>query len=96
MQETTALLQRAAVGDPDELIEGIVWKNLRRFRVSITGENGHDVDPKLSALFKGYDGAVPGPDATVRRAEVVCLGDLRPWMQQFAGKVSKAIDEVNI
>ena len=96
MQETTALLQRAAVDNPDELIEGIVWKNLRRFRVSITGENGHDVDPKLSALFKGYDGAVPGPDATVRRAEVVCLGDLRPWMQQFAGKVSKAIDEVNI
>jgi hypothetical protein len=96
MQETTALLQRAAVDDPDELIEGIVWKNLRRFRVSITGENGHDVDPKLSALFKGYDGAVPGPDATVRRAEVVCLGDLRPWMRQFAGKVSKAIDEVNV
>jgi len=26
MQETTALLQRAKVHDPDEIIEGIVWK----------------------------------------------------------------------
>jgi hypothetical protein len=96
MQETTALLQRAKVDDPDELIEGIVWKNVRRFRVSITGENGHDADPKLSALFKGYDGVVPGKDTLVRRAEVICLGDLRPWMRQFAKKVSKAIDKAEI
>jgi hypothetical protein len=96
MQETTALLQRSRVDDPDELIEGIVWKNIRRFRVSITGEDGHDANPKLSALFKGYDGVVPGKDASVRRAEVVCLGNLRPWMQNFAKKVSKAIDKENI
>lgn len=93
MQETTAMLQRAAVVDPDEIIEGIVWKNIRRFRVSITGGDGHDSDPKLSALFKGYDEVVPGTDTGTRRAEVVCLGDLRPWMRKFAKKVAAAIDK---
>ncbi|HXJ96549.1 MAG TPA: hypothetical protein VMT20_27235 [Terriglobia bacterium] len=93
MQETTALLQRADVADPDEVIEGIVWKNIRRFRVSITGEVGHDMEPKLSKLFAGYDGVVPGEDSSIRRAEVVCLGDLRPWMEQFAKKVRNAIDK---
>jgi hypothetical protein len=51
MQETTALLQRANVEDPDEVIEGIVWKNIRRFRVSITGADGHDTNPKLWQLI---------------------------------------------
>lgn len=92
MQETTALLQRAKVDDPDEIIEGIVWKQIRRFRVSITGAAGHDSEPKLSDLFKGYDGVVPGKDVSLRRAEVICLGDLRPWMQKFAKRVRDAID----
>jgi hypothetical protein len=93
MQETTALLQRAKVKDPDEVIEGIVWKQIRRFRVSITGSTGHDTEPKLSGLFEGYDSVVPGTDTTMRRAEVVCFGDLRAWMQQFAKKVVHAIDK---
>jgi hypothetical protein len=93
MQETTALLQRADVADPDEVIEGIVWKNIRRFRVSITGAAGHDSEPKLSKLFEGYEGVVPGSDSSMRRAEVVCLGDLRPWMRGFAKKVRDAIDK---
>jgi hypothetical protein len=73
MQETTALLQRASVADPDQVIEGIVWKRIRSFRVSITGGPGHDADPGLSKLFKGYDTAAPGKDAAKRRAEVVCF-----------------------
>lgn len=93
MQETTALLQRADVDDPDEVIEGIVWKHIRRFRVSITGADGHDSNPKLSDLFKGYDDVVPGTDVAIRRAEVICLGDLRPWMRKFAKRVRDSIDE---
>ena len=92
MQETTALLQRAHVADPDQVIEGIVWKRIRSFRVSITGGPDHNADPGLSKLFKGYDLAAPGKDAAKRRAEVVCFPDLRPWMSQFAAKVRKAID----
>ena len=93
MQETTAMLQRANVDDPDEVIEGVVWKQIRHFRVSITGSVGHDAEPMLSGLFKGYDGVVPGKDTSIRRAEVVCLGDLRSWMRQFTKKVLDAIDK---
>lgn len=92
MQETTALLQRAAVKDPDEVIEGIVWKRMRRFRVSITGMDGHDAEPEFSKLFQGYDKVVPGKNVARRQAEVICLDDLRPWMHQFAKKVRLAID----
>jgi hypothetical protein len=92
MQEITALLQRAKVKDPDEVIEAVVWKRIRKFRVSITGRDGHDDEPEFCKLFKGYDHAVPGKDATKRQAEVICLDDLRPWMQRFAKKVMKAID----
>ena len=92
MQETTALLQRAQVASADEVIEGIVWKRIRRFRVSITGGAGHDTPLELCKLFKGYDGVVPGKDVATRRAEVVCFPALRPWMDQFAAKVRKAIN----
>jgi hypothetical protein len=92
MQETTALLQRANIDDPDAVIEGIVWKRIRSFRISITGNTGHDTEPKLSKLFEGYDGVVPGGDTSIRRAEVMCISDLRPWMKQFARKVRAAID----
>jgi hypothetical protein len=92
MQEMTALLQRASVNDADEVIEGVVWKRIRRFRVSVTGRRGHDAEPAFCKLFKGYDLAVPGTDVDRRRAEVFCLDDLRPWMCQFANKVCNAID----
>lgn len=93
MQEMTALLQRGNVADPDEVIEGIVWKRIRRFRVSITGAVGHDSEPQLFKLFKGYDQVVPGKNAAIRRAEVICFSDLRPWMRQFAKRVRSAIDK---
>ena len=93
MQEMTALLQRAQVADPDDVIEGIVWKKIRRFRVSITGAVGHDTEPQLSKLFKGYDQIIPGKNVAVRRGEVICFSDLRPWMRQFAKKVRTAVDQ---
>jgi len=92
MQETTALLQRAQISDPDKLIATIVWKQLRKFRVSITGGSGHDSDPGLGQLFKDYDAVAPGKSTEKRRAEVICFSDLRRWMQQFARKVRIAID----
>ena len=38
MQETTALLYRVPGVDVDKAIEGIVWKHVRKYRISITGE----------------------------------------------------------
>ena len=92
MQETTALLQRAQISEPDELIAMIIWKQLRKFRVSITGGVGHDSNPGIGQLFKDYNLVAPGKDTRKRRAEVICFSDLRGWMEKFAKKVRKAID----
>jgi hypothetical protein len=93
MQETTALLQRAHISEPDEIVATIVWKQLRKFRVSITGAPGHDSHPGIGQLFKGYDSVAPGKDTAKRRAEVICFVDLRRWMDKFAKQVCRAIDE---
>lgn len=92
MQETTALLQRAKVKDPDQVIEGVVWKRIRKFRVSVTGSHEHSSDLAFCKLFKGYDTVVPGTDATKRQAEVLCFDDLRAWMSQFAKRVRNAVN----
>jgi hypothetical protein len=93
MQEVTALLERAKVKDADAVVEAIVWKQARKFRVSITGLEGQHNQPDFDKLFKGYDDQTPGLDETGRRAEVFCHADVRKWMQVFATKVAKAIDK---
>jgi phage terminase large subunit GpA-like protein len=92
MQELTALLQRAKVDDPDAVIEAVVWNQVRKFRVSITGTEGQDQQQGFEKLFKGFDDATPGLDQLGRRAEVFCHSDIRKWMESFAIKVSQAID----
>jgi hypothetical protein len=92
MQELTALLQRANVSDPDAVVEAVVWKHVRKFRVSITGTDGQEQRTEFEKLFKGFDGVTPGLDQSGRRAEVFCQSDIRKWMRTFAVKVGKAID----
>lgn len=92
MQELTALLQRANVSDPDAVIEAVVWKQVRKFRVSITGTEGQDQQAGFEKLFKGFDAVTPGLDQPGRRAEVFCHSDIRKWMRAFAVTVGRAID----
>ena len=91
-QELTALLQRAKVANPDEVVEAVVWKHMRKFRVSITGTDGQNQQAGFEKLFKGFDDVTPGLDAAGRRAEVFCHSDIRNWMKAFAAKVAKALD----
>jgi hypothetical protein len=93
MQETTALLQRGQVPDIDEIIEGIVWKKIRKFRVSVTGEPKHGTVSGFAKLFKDYEAVAPGTDPAKRRAEVICLADVRVWLSAFAKLVEQAIDK---
>jgi hypothetical protein len=93
MQELTALLQRANVEDPDAVVEAIVWKQIRKFRVSVTGLSGQDQQTDFEKLFKGFDEKTPGLDKNARRAEVFCHADVRKWMRGFAKRVSESIDE---
>lgn len=96
MQELTALLQRANAPDVDAIIEAVVWKQVRRFRVSVTGKDGHDQQESFEKLFKGFDEVTPGLDGAGRRAEVFCQSDIRKWMAAFAEKVRSAIDAEKI
>lgn len=92
MQETTALLDRAENVDRDKIIENIVWDQIRRYRLSITGEQAHAKAGRFKGLVEGYETVAPGGPER-RTAAVLCLDDLRDWMDKFAKRVEKAIDK---
>jgi len=89
--ETTALLDAQRADHPgldvDQAISKILWKDARRYRVSITiGDTHHKNDKARSRLFKGYDDIAPG-DLSKRRAETLYIKELRTWMKAFAERV---------
>lgn len=92
MQETTALLDRAESVDRDKIIETIVWDQIRRYRLSITGAHAHAKSARFKSLMEGYETIAPG-EPEKRTAAVLCFDDLRAWMDQFAKRVAKAIDK---
>jgi hypothetical protein len=90
--ETSAMLEaqrnRDSELDIDTAISNILWKDVRRYRVSITIGDTHLKDTDRERLFKGYDEIAPGA-VERRRAETVYLPQLRNWMNAFA---KRAID----
>ena len=92
--QTTAMLEAQQRLDPgldiDTAISNILWKEVRRYRVSITVNDAHLENTARAGLFKGFDESAPG-DAKRRRAETMHLSELRKWMSAFAGR---AIDHV--
>jgi hypothetical protein len=91
---TTAMLEAQKMLDPaldvDTAISNILWKEVRRYRVSITVDDTHMANTARAKLFKGFDESAPGDDKR-RRAETIHLPDLRKWMSAFA---DRAIDHV--
>jgi hypothetical protein len=71
--------------DIDAAINAILWKDAKRYRVSITVGDTHASPDGRERLFKGFDEKAPG-DVKRRRAKTIYLPDLRKWMQQFAEK----------
>lgn len=92
MQETTALLDRAENVTRDKIIENIVWEQIRKYRLSITGEQAHTKASRFKSLVEGYETVAPGGPEK-RTAAVLCFDDLRAWMETFAKRVEKAIDK---
>jgi hypothetical protein len=87
--ELTAILERAAVPDIERLLESVQWQENRHYRVSVTVTKSEDAD--WGGLFKGYQDAVDGSEVKKRRAETLCLPDLRKWMDAFCIKVIKIV-----
>lgn len=92
MQETTALLDRAENVNREKIIENVVWEEMRRYRLSVTGKQAHATVGRFKSLVEGYERVAPGQPEK-RTAAVLCFDDLRAWMDKFAKRVAKAIEE---
>ncbi len=93
--ELVALLERQPSVDADAIIRQVVWKDVRRFRVSITIGDSHASDAGHGRLFKGYDSKVPG-DLRRRRGETFHIADLRSWMNGLAGHALHYLSNVKV
>jgi hypothetical protein len=83
--EVVALLETQPDLDPDSAIENIIWKEARRYRVSITVGDTHNSDTGRRRLFKDYDTTVAG-GIERRCAETFYVTNLRAWMEKLANE----------
>jgi hypothetical protein len=88
--EVIALLQTRPGIDPDRAIENVLWKQVRRYRVSVTVGNTHADEAGRRRLFDGYEGVAAGA-CERRRGETLLVPDLRPWMAQLAVRAVHAV-----
>jgi len=95
--EVTAILEAQQRLDPnlnvDAAISNILWKDARRYRVSITVGNTHLKADARARLFKGFDISAPGA-ITRRRAETIYLPALREWMEAFSKRAIKHVKAI--
>lgn len=77
----------------EEAVEKIIWKDARRYRISITVGDEHLDEKARRRLFKGYNDHVGG-DVRRRRAETIFIPDMRDWMETFTDKVENRISEL--
>jgi hypothetical protein len=88
--KVVALLKSETMLEPDSAIETIIWKEARKYRVSITVTEEHSTFSGRKRLFKGYEDVVIG-DTDRRRAETLNIDDLRPWFHLIAEKAKLAV-----
>ena len=81
--DVSSLLSTRPGIDADKAIENVIWKQVRRYRVSITVGDTHSTAIGRKRLFKGYDEIATG-DVARRRGEIFLVHQLRPWMAALA------------
>jgi len=84
--EVTLLLKGSGHSDPQQAVVDIMWKQVRRYRLSITDEQS--TDHSQAKLLKGYEENVPG-GMERRRAEIFEVIGLRKWMDDLAAVAIK-------
>lgn len=96
-QEVSGMLDARASVDPefdlDTAIANTLWKDARRYRVSITIGDTHKNAVARAKLFRGFDVSAPG-DAARRRADTIYLPAMRSWMASFAARVIVKIEAI--
>jgi hypothetical protein len=68
--DVSTLLQTQSGVDADKAIENIIWKQVRRYRVSVTVGASHVTQAGRKRLFKGYDEVAVGA-VNRRRGEIL-------------------------
>jgi hypothetical protein len=95
--EVSAVLDTRAAADPDfdvdAAIANTLWKDARRYRVSITIDDTHNSDETRARLFRGFDDKVAG-EVERRRADTIYLPQLRGWMEAFAALVIAKVEVI--
>lgn len=97
MQEVTSLIEsrRDLVNDVDEVIDDIIWGQVRQYRVAVTTEDALDLtDNGKRSLFRDFDTVAPTVSPTSRQAELIHIDQLRTWMSAFSQKVIDYLEEV--
>ena len=79
--------------DVDDAIDRILWRQARRYRVSISIDDKHKPAERRQKLFKHYDVSANG-DVSRRRAETMHFDDLRQWMADFSDLVAAKIKAI--
>jgi hypothetical protein len=83
IQTATSILLEAQHPNASDAVKEIVWKNARRYRVTITTKRNSHASRK--SLFKGYSTVAPGANER-RRGEIFLKTDMRDWMKTLAEK----------
>jgi hypothetical protein len=79
--------------DVDAAIANILWKDARRYRVSVTINDTHNSNSARAQLFDGFDQKVPG-GIERRRGDTIYLPRLRDWMEAFAARVIAKVEMI--
>ncbi len=81
--DVSSLLSTQPGIDADKAIENVIWRQVRRYRISITVDGAYSTPAGRKRLFKGYDEVATG-DVVRRRSEILLVHQLRPWMAALA------------
>jgi hypothetical protein len=93
--DVSSLLSSRPGIDTDQAIENVIWKRIRRYRISITVDKSCATAAGRQRLFKGYDDIAAG-DVTRRRGEIFLSQDLRPWMASLAAQAISFIKTTKV
>ena len=69
----------------------LVTTTNRAYRVAITVAASHASRAGIKGLFAGYEDVVAGPRFR-RRAHVLEIEDLRPWMAQLSARAIQFVE----
>ncbi len=89
---SSLLLKRVDQATAIALIRDVCWSDIRHYRLTLTVPTPCGTKILRNALLNGYDECASGPIRR-RQAEIVCMPELRTWMDGFSKKVCESLVE---